>query len=70
MIVTLINSLFSVGKEVTEVRGKPFWVIIDLNSYINLLVFVIPHKFADYYLEQVSSWSFPWKKPLNPVKSM
>lgn len=62
---SLVNSLFCVGKEVTEVRGKPFWTITDLNSFINLLIFVIPHKFADYYLQQkYLSWSLPWEKTL------
>lgn len=61
MIVTLISSLFCVGKEVTEVRGKPYCVITDLNSFISLLVFVILHRFAD--LEQkYLSWSLRWKK--------
>lgn len=57
---SLVNSLFCVGKEVTEARGKPFWAITDFNSFINLLIFIIPHKFADYYLAQKHfSWSLP-----------
>lgn len=48
---SLIKSLFCVGKEVTEARGKPFWVITDFICFINLLIFVIPPKFAVSYLE-------------------